>query len=197
MENNHRKKCHRYNSAGHAHELTFSCYRRREYFKDEVLCDFFLHELAKAKQELKYRLWAYIVMPHHVHLLVWPVEPAYNISVFLNFVKGRTSKRYREFLLMNRPQDLQEFQVVLRGIECFRLWQRGGGFDRNLWNSKAIHNSISYIEDNPVRSKHANRVEEWKWSSAYARKNSMGLLPDAFNIPVFMSNPQVPSLRFV
>ncbi len=189
-------KCHRFNSIGHAHELTFSCYRRREYLQDEVLCDLFLNELGKARQELKYKLWAYVVMPHHVHLLVWPLEPAYDISLLLNFVKGRTSKLYREYLLLNRPQQLDAFQVTLRRNEAFRLWQRGGGFDRNLWNSKAIHDSMSYIEDNPVRSKLVDRIEDWRWSSAYARKNKTGLLPEKFNIPVLMGNPQKSSLRF-
>jgi len=44
-----------------------------------------------------------------------------------------------------------------------------GGFDRNLWNAKAIHSAIKYIEHNPVRAGLVKKAEEWKWSSAHAR----------------------------
>ena len=68
----------------------------------------------------------------------------------------------------------------------FRFWQAGGGFDRNLWNAKAIHNSIKYIEYNPVRAGLVNAPEEWQWSSAHARSTNKGLLPDDLDIPMLM-----------
>jgi hypothetical protein len=68
--------------------------------------------------------------------------------------------------------------------------QKGGGFDRNLWNAKAIHDSIGYIEANPVRSRLVAAPEEWKWSSAYARVHSKEIVPDTFALPVVLKNPQ-------
>jgi len=41
------KKLKHYNTPGHAHELTFSCYRRKDYQKDPVACEIFLFELEK------------------------------------------------------------------------------------------------------------------------------------------------------
>ena len=70
----------------------------------------------------------------------------------------------------------------------FRFWQAGGGFDRNLWNAKAIHNSIKYIEYNPVRAGLVNAPEEWQWSSAHARSTNKGLLPDDLDIPILMKS---------
>ena len=32
------------------------------------------------------------------------------------------------------------------------VWQAGGGYDRNFWPPKAIHASIRYTEENPVRT---------------------------------------------
>lgn len=140
--------------------------------------------------ELHYALWAYVIMPTHIHLLVWPRKDIYSISRFLNHVKGKTASRYREILKMNNPDRYALFFVQFRGSQSFRLWQRGGGYDRNLWNGKAIHNSIGYIEANPVRAKLALTPEEWKWSSAFARNAGKGVIPDIFKLPVEMSNPQ-------
>jgi len=55
--------------------------------------------------------------------------------------------------------------------KVFRFRQARGGFDRNLWNTKAIHSSINYIEYNPVRAGLVNAPEEWQWSSAHTRRH--------------------------
>jgi putative transposase len=70
----------------------------------------------------------------------------------------------------------------------FRFWQHGGGFDRNLWNAKAIHDAINYIEANPVRRGLASAPENYRWSSSYARVRNQGVVPDTFNMPVLMLN---------
>ena len=60
------------------------------------------------------------------------------------------------------------------------------GLYRNLWNAKAVHSSVNYIEYNPVRAGLVNAPEEWLWSSAHARYTNKGLLPDNLDIPVLM-----------
>jgi len=62
--------------------------------------------------------------------------------------------------------------------------------DRTLWNPKAIHDSIGYIEANPVRLKLISSSEEWLWSSARARKTGKGVVPDVYTMPVKLDNPQ-------
>ena len=72
--------------------------------------------------------------------------------------------------------------VLYKGKKVFRFWQTGGGFDRNLWNAKAIHSSINYIEANPVRAGLVEKPEDWQWSSAHARVYKEGLIPDSYAI---------------
>ena len=64
----------------------------------------------------------------------------------------------------------------------------GGGFDRNLWNAKPVHNSIEYIEGNPVKAGMVDEPEKWPWSSAWARNHQKGLIPDDKNIPTLMGS---------
>jgi hypothetical protein len=70
----------------------------------------------------------------------------------------------------------------------FIFWQKGGGFDRNLWNAKATHNSIKYIEANPVLSRLAASPEEWPCSYAHARSRMEGVIPDTGAIAVAVPN---------
>jgi putative transposase len=129
-------------------------------------------------------------MQNHVHLLIWPLEHKYDIAKIDSGIKGITSKRYAKYLHTANPVKYEQFLVTSRGKAMFRFWQHGGGFDRNLWNAKAIHDSIKYIEANPVRRGLVSSPEGYCWSSSYARMKDQGLIPDKFNMPVLMLNPQ-------
>ncbi len=93
-----RKKLIRYDTPGHAHELTFSCYHRIDYLIDTTSCFLFLEELERAKDIFMFNIWAYVLMPNHVHLLLFPYKTPYKMSTILKSIKGRTSKKYGDHL---------------------------------------------------------------------------------------------------
>ena len=105
-------------------------------------------------------------MPNHVHFLIYPYQKDYNISKIMQSIKGKTSTRYRSFLLKENSELFEKMCIQIGKKKVFRFWQAGGGFDRNLWNAKAIHASIIYIEANPVRAGLVESPDDWKWSSA-------------------------------
>jgi putative transposase len=160
FNNNH------YNTPGHAHELTYSCYRKLPNFADEIACRIFLDSLRRAKEKFCFHLWAYVVMPSHVHLLIWPLEMKYDIAKILQTINGVTSRRYSRLLERINPELKSKYMEKKGNREVFRFWQRGGGFDRNLYNDNAIHESIRYIENNPVRARIVSQAYEYRWSSA-------------------------------
>ncbi len=49
---------------------------------------------------------------------------------------------------------------------CFRFWQEGPGFDRNLFSPAAIASSTDYIHANPVKRGLCQSAVDFKWSSA-------------------------------
>lgn len=179
------KNLHHYNTPGHAHELTFSCYQGFKYFDDPVACEMLIDILNESRKLYQFSLWAYVIMPNHVHLLIWPANAGYDIAKIGSGIKGILSKRYGKHLFENDRQRRNQFLVTSHGLKTFRFWQPGGGFDRNLWNSMPVHNSIKYIEANPVRRGLAGSPEKYRWSSAWARATGEGAVPDIFDIPVF------------
>jgi putative transposase len=64
--------------------------------------------------------------------------------------------------------------------ECFRFWQEGSGYDRNLYSPRAIAASMDYIHSNPVTRGLCRQASDWKWSSArfYRDDGSRQLDPD-------------------
>ena len=55
-----------YNDPGHAHELTFSCYKKYAFLSRDRTCEWLAEQLDVVRRELNYHLYAYVFMPDHV-----------------------------------------------------------------------------------------------------------------------------------
>lgn len=128
-------------------------------------------------------------MPNHVHLLIWPFEEEYDIGKILQGINGAMSRRYSRCLKRLNPMLRSSFLEKKKERIIFRFWQRGGGFDRNLFNDKAIHESILYIQNNPVRARLTIQVDHYRWSSAWNAEEYEKFRPiiDRSTVPVKMS----------
>lgn len=93
-----------------------------------------------------YNLFAYVVMPNHVHVLFQPIVPLARITRGIKGVSARDANATLGRVGKPFWQD-----------EAFDHWIRdGAGFERTL----------HYIENNPVKAGLAKRPEDWPWSSA-------------------------------
>ncbi len=120
-----------------------------------------------AGKETTIELVGFVFMPEHVHLLVYPKTPNPSISLYLARIKQPFSKQIKDILVGQRSRLLLKLTVRERpGKECFRFWQEGPGFDRNLYSPEAISSSLEYIHNNPVSRGLCRRAVDWKWSSA-------------------------------
>lgn len=106
-------------------------------------------------------------MPEHVHLLVAPHEPEPLLDLFLARLKQPFSRQVKELLSAESSPLLEQLSVRERpGKSCFRFWQEGPGYDRNLTTPAVIESAIDYIHANPVRRGLCARAIDWRWSSA-------------------------------
>lgn len=158
-----------FNIQGHAHFLTFSCWKRRKFLTDRQTCMEFTRALDKARRVEQLDIWAYVIMPEHVHLLIRPRRERYAMASILRRIKEEFSRDILRHWRTGHPERL----VASVDTGCnpirYRFWQPGGGFDRNLWNHNAIRNAVEYIEGNPVRRELVGNTLEWEWSSARSR----------------------------
>ena len=85
---------HRFYGGRDLHFLTFSCYRRRPLFVNEVYCDLFLKILERVRRRYRLVVLGYVVMPEHVHLLV--SEPQRRTWLAHLYALPGTPKKSRE-----------------------------------------------------------------------------------------------------
>lgn len=115
---------------------------------------------------MDFALWAYVFKPEHVHLLIWPRQPVYDMRTILKEIKGPVGRTAVEHYACHAPQLLTRLTVEKAGKVEHRFWQRGGGYDRNITQLKVLHAMIDYIHANPVRRGLVKAAKDWKWSSA-------------------------------
>jgi putative transposase len=161
------KTCQAIDAPGDAHGLTFSCFQRRPFLTRDRTRIWTLEAIRKACLDHRFDLWAYVLMPEHVHLVVRPRLQDYSTSGFLKTLKQSVSMKALAFVRKQAPKFLAWMEDRRPdGCVTYRFWQRARGYDRNLWNPRYIWELIDYIHANPVRRGLCDRPEAWLWSSA-------------------------------
>src|SRR5215475_14079232 len=92
------------NEPGHAHELTFSCFRRFQSLQAEQTCQWLAVAIDDARKEFHFALWAYVFMPEHVHLIIYPLRPQYDIRLILQAIKEPVGRKAVKHLRASAPQ---------------------------------------------------------------------------------------------
>jgi REP element-mobilizing transposase RayT len=98
----------------------------------------------------EYRLESWVVMPNHVHLVLWPI-PNFTLSEILKSRKRHTARQAN--LLLGRTG--QTFWQP----ESYDHWIRNDGEKARILN---------YIRMNPVKAGLRANPEDWKWGRAWA-----------------------------
>lgn len=155
------------NEPGQLHELTFSCYQQLPLLNSDRTRQWFINALDDARKILHFEIWAYVIMPEHVHLLILPLDEHYKISSILKKIKQPVAQRAIHYLRKNHSSWLPRLQVTWpNGRTESRFWQQGGGYDRNIIKSKTAWSCVQYIHKNPLRRGLVKSEIDWQWSSA-------------------------------
>lgn len=154
------------NDPGHAHELTFSCFRRWPLLSQRRTCAWLAESVRSACGRHEYDLWADVFMPDHVHLIVCPRRRLYDIGSFRKDIKEPVSRAAMRFLKSNAPDWLERLAVTRGDRVEHHFWQVGPGYDRNILRGQSLLKMMHYVHANPVRKRFVERAEEWTWSSA-------------------------------
>ena len=99
------KTIRHYHDPGDCHELTFSCFHRLPLLTNDSWRELLAESIDKALIDHELCLSAFVFMPEHVHLLVWPKHPAKaEIDVFLKTLKLSCSTKIKHRLVAARSR---------------------------------------------------------------------------------------------
>jgi REP element-mobilizing transposase RayT len=130
---------------------------------DDKLKDIIIDSLKFLKKEKRIQLFAFVIMPNHIHL-VWQIGKTYYLSdVKRDFLKY-TSQQIIKILRAENPALLEELKVNAAD-RIHQVWERNP-LSVELVTDKVIEQKINYIHLNPVRANLCSQAHEYKYSSA-------------------------------
>ncbi len=94
-----RKSRRAWNDPGHAHYVTYSCHRRMPLLNRDRVRAWVIDALRRARERLDLSLWAYVIMPEHVHVLLYPNSSDYEMRRILAAFKRPVAKAAHQWLI--------------------------------------------------------------------------------------------------
>jgi len=128
--------------------------------------DSFLETLSKFKERFGFRLYGFVLMDNHAHLIVETNSMA-NISKIMQAITLSYSQKFRH-------------KYNYTGY----VWQ--GRFKSNLIEeSNYILECINYIHNNPVRAKMVTQPKDYAWSSYHFYNSDINPLSKVIQLDRF------------
>jgi len=132
--------------------ITASTYQKQNLFQSDRMARLFVEVLSHYRQQGKYLLHQFVLMPDHFHLLI---TPTLTLERALQLIKGGFSFRVRKEL-----------------GNAYEIWQPSY-YDRRVRDPEEYSAFRDYIHRNPVKRCLARTPDEYVYSSA-----KPGFVPD-------------------
>ena len=118
------------------------------FFRHRDVAEIVRDSLLKFDRE-RYNLFAWVIMPNHVHTLLRP-QPGFSLAQIAHSFNSYTALKANRVLNREGP-----------------FWMREP-FDRYIRDADHFNRTVRYIENNPVKAGLCVRPEDWEFSSAWS-----------------------------
>jgi len=136
---------------GYPHHVTQRGNRRQRTFFSERDYRAYLNLIAEAKERAGVEIWAYCLMPNHVHFVAVPAEKD-SLALLFRYAHSRYTRR-----------------INIRENWVGHLWQER--FHSAVMDEQYLLATVRYIELNPVSAGLCSHPTQWSWSSVHAHKS--------------------------
>jgi putative transposase len=139
----------RYHQSQQTHFVTFTCYRRLQHLAAGELCRQTLVSLEQTRAKFGIRIYAFVFMPDHIHLLLSEPRSRTLAQAIQSFKISSSKASSKSRLFEGRTSP---------------LWQKRY-YDRNVCDHDEFVEKMRYIHRNPVKRGLCNEPEDSRWSS--------------------------------
>lgn len=138
---------------GMPHHVTQRGARKQQTFFCEEDYGLYVRLLSDAKVKSNVEIWAYCLMPNHIHLVAVPAQKN-GLARLLRETHSEYARR------INQREGWQG-----------HLWQER--YHSFVMDEAHLLATVRYVELNPVRAGLCERAAEWRWSSVHAHLAQM------------------------
>lgn len=121
--------------------------------------------------KIKYRLYSFVIMPDHVHLIIQPNEISngkyYSLSEIMHSIKSYSSnqiKKYLKSIITVAQTPLSVHNNIPKHIF------QSESYDRIIRDEEELKEKMNYILNNPVNEGLAENGYDYRWYYYEGRK---------------------------
>lgn len=153
----------------YVHFLTFNVFHNRRLLELDRPKQIVLGVLNQQLQQFQARCVGFVLMPEHVHALLWLPVPSDWVTFVSNW-KRLSSFACREWY---ERQKIKYFEACDPGEH---FWQPKY-YSFEIYSAAKLEEKLNYMHANPVRRGLVQRANDYRWSSArwYAERKSVGV----------------------
>ena len=178
----------RFIDADYIHFITTKTQNRVSLFNNKKNCLILLKIINILRNQLKFKLLGYVIMPDHLHLLIKPsAENSYNVSYIMMMIKGCSAReiniaeakpsasRTEEIKHLHKDPTRLGEGLALPDKDPTRLgeglasprektWQKSF-YDFPIYSDKKFKEKLNYIHNNPLKTCLVDNLDNYLWSS--------------------------------
>ena len=148
--------------------VTSTIVNRYRAFQKESGYQILIENLRFYRKKFEYKLFGYVLMPSHFHLLLQMENGRGELSKFQQSFKRFTAKKIIEkFQEEDNKEAVQVFRDAAKDLSRrkYKIW--ASRFDDEVIRSeKWFSQKLDYIHQNPVKAGLVEKAEDWPYSSA-------------------------------
>lgn len=149
----------------HAQFFTATILQWKPLLKEDHFKDVIIDSLRHLKNEGSIKIYGFVIMPNHMHL-IWQIQDGYKReNVQLRLLKF-TGQQMKFRMQDSNDHQLENYRVNARDRQ-YQFWERNS-LSIDLWTPAVFMQKLDYIHNNPLQHKWqlCELPEDYKYSSA-------------------------------
>jgi len=158
------------------HFLTCTVLNWLPLFTRPQYSDIILEALRHRQEQLEWKVYGYVILENHIHMIV----QTDNLAVELPRFKSFTARKLIDLLTQCRAEhvlkQLAFFRKQHKQDRDYQLWEEGS-HPQLIENEDVLRQKLEYIHQNPVKRGYVDKAEHWRYSSARSYAGLAELIP--------------------
>jgi REP element-mobilizing transposase RayT len=156
----------RFHIEGHIYYITTNVYNHLSIFARPSFVIPLIDSLNFYRHKYQFKLIGYVIMPDHIHLIIWPVGQSQVDDMMRDYKKFTAVRLIRQAEVEGRKDWINAFKQAGQETERSenKVWQ-DSYWDKNIYTERFLRQKINYIHRNPLRAKLVEKPEDYPYSS--------------------------------
>ena len=156
----------RFHIEGHLYYITTVVYDRLPIFTCPSFITPLYDSLNYYRHKQEFKLLGYVIMPDHIHLILWPFGQATVSEIMRDYKKFTARRIIRQAEVERREAWTAAFAQAGQQTERShnKVWQ-DSYWDVNIYTERLLRQKLNYVHRNPVRAGLVGVPEEYPHSS--------------------------------